>query len=110
MTTTYRLLAVDDEPDIQRTNKKYLESRGYRVDTAACASEALELLHDNSYDCILLDVLLPDLSGFELCAAVGGAGGGRRHDFLGGVGRGGQEGGGVGGGAAWTTRGTRWRA
>lgn len=70
MTTTYRLLAVDDEPDIQRTNKKYLESRGYRVDTAACASEALELLHDNSYDCILLDVLLPDLSGFELCAAV----------------------------------------
>ena len=72
MTTTYRLLAVDDEPDIQRTNKKYLESRGYRVDTAACASEALELLHDNSYDCILLDVLLPDLSGFELCAAVRG--------------------------------------
>lgn len=70
MTTTYRLLAVDDEPDIQRTNKKYLESRGYRVDTAACAGEALELLHDNSYDCILLDVLLPDLSGFELCAAV----------------------------------------
>ncbi|WP_125140345.1 response regulator transcription factor [Clostridium transplantifaecale] len=66
----YRLLAVDDEPDILRTNQKYLESRGYRVDTAACAKDGLELLRRYSYDCILLDVLLPDLNGFELCKAV----------------------------------------
>lgn len=70
MEQTYWLLAVDDEPDILRTNKKYLESRGYRGDTAVCAMEGLERLKQNSYDCILLDVLLPDLNGFELCKAV----------------------------------------
>lgn len=65
-----RLLAVDDEPDILRTNRKYLEARGYQVDSATCAADALELLRQNSYDCILLDVLLPDLNGFQLCKAV----------------------------------------
>ena len=67
---TYWLLAVDDEPDILRTNRKYLESRGYKVDTAICAMDGLELLRQRSYDCILLDVLLPDLNGFALCQAV----------------------------------------
>lgn len=67
---SYRLLAVDDEPDILRTNRRYLEARGYRVDTAVCASEALELLRKQNYDCILLDVLLPDMNGFALCEAV----------------------------------------
>lgn len=67
---TYWLLAVDDEPDILRTNRKYLEARGYKVDTAICAMDGLELLRQRSYDCILLDVLLPDLNGFALCQAV----------------------------------------
>lgn len=66
----YRILAVDDEPDILRTNRRYLELRGYQVDSAACASEALELLKKRNYDCILLDVLLPDMNGFALCEAV----------------------------------------
>lgn len=70
MDYSYRILAVDDEPDILRTNRKYLEARGYQVDTAASAAEALELLRRYSYDCILLDVLLPDMNGFELCEAV----------------------------------------
>ena len=70
MEQTYWLLAVDDEPDILRTNRKYLESRGYKVDTAICAMDGLELLRQRSYDCILLDVLLPDLNGFALCQAV----------------------------------------
>lgn len=68
----YRLLAVDDEPDILRTNRRYLEARGYLVDTAMCAAEALERLRGCSYDCILLDVLLPDMNGFALCEAVRG--------------------------------------
>ena len=72
MEHTYWVLAVDDEPDILRTNQKYLEARGYKVDTAACAMDGLTLLRKHSYDCILLDVLLPDLNGFELCKAVRG--------------------------------------
>lgn len=72
MDNSYRLLAVDDEPDILRTNRRYLEARGYHVDTAACAADALELLKKQSYDCILLDVLLPDMNGFALCEAVRG--------------------------------------
>lgn len=70
MDYSYRLLAVDDEPDILRTNRRYLEARGYQVDTAYCAAEALALLGQHSYDCILLDVLLPDMNGFALCEAV----------------------------------------
>lgn len=70
MEDAYRLLAVDDEPDILRTNRRYLETRGYQVDTATCAAEALELLRKQNYDCILLDVLLPDMNGFALCEAV----------------------------------------
>ena len=59
MDYAYRILAVDDEPDILRTNRRYLEAQGYQVDTAACASEALEHLKNQNYDAILLDVLLP---------------------------------------------------
>lgn len=70
MESYYRLLAVDDETDIQRTNRRYLEARGYRVDTAVCAAEAIGLLKQYSYDCILLDVLLPDMNGFQLCETV----------------------------------------
>ncbi|MCD8168716.1 MAG: response regulator transcription factor [Clostridiales bacterium] len=70
MEHSYRLLAVDDEPDILRTNRKYLEARGYQVDTAVCAADALELLGRQGDDCILRDVLLPDMNGFELCEAV----------------------------------------
>lgn len=70
MDYAYRLLAVDDEPDILRTNRRYLEARGYQVDAAVCAHDALELLKKQSYDCILLDVLLPDMNGFVLCEAV----------------------------------------
>ena len=40
MDYSYRLLAVDDEPDILRTNRRYLEARGYRVDSAVCAQDA----------------------------------------------------------------------
>ena len=43
MDYAYRILAVDDEPDILRTNRRYLEAQGYQVDTAACASEALNI-------------------------------------------------------------------
>lgn len=70
MDYSYRLLAVDDEPDILRTNRRYLEARGYQVDSAVCAQDALDLLKKQSYDCILLDVLLPDMNGFALCEAV----------------------------------------
>lgn len=70
MDDSYRILAVDDETDILRTNCKYLEAQGYQVDTAVCAAEALERLRRQNYDCILLDVMLPDMSGFALCEAM----------------------------------------
>ena len=70
MDYAYRILAVDDEPDILLTNRRYLEAQGYQVDTAACASEALEHLKNQNYDAILLDVLLPDRNGFALCEAI----------------------------------------
>lgn len=70
MENRYSLLAVDDDADILRTNKIYLEARGYQVDTAENGVDALTLLRENQYDCVLLDVLLPDLNGFALCRKV----------------------------------------
>ena len=64
------MLLIDDEPDILRTNRRYLEARGYQVDTAVCAADALKRLGRQGYDCILLDVLLPDMNGYKLCEAV----------------------------------------
>lgn len=70
MPTPHHILIVDDDPDILRTNKRFLTPRGYEVDTADTPSEALCLLEENHYACILLDVMLPGMDGYELCEAV----------------------------------------
>lgn len=70
MDNIYRLLVVDDDPDILFTNKKYLSQKGYVVDVAYNSEEALFLINRNEYACILLDVLLPEMSGFELCRQI----------------------------------------
>ena len=64
------ILTVDDDMDILRTNKKFLEARGYVVHKAECAGVALKQLEKHKYSCILLDVMLPDMDGFELCRAI----------------------------------------
>jgi two-component system phosphate regulon response regulator PhoB len=60
------ILVVDDEPDILDLVRFHLEEAGFRVTTAASGSEALERLKQVRPCLLLLDIMLPDLSGTEL--------------------------------------------
>lgn len=65
-----RILLVDDEPLIIKGLKFALEQDSYEVDSAMDGEEALDKALKESYDLILLDVMLPKLSGIEVCQAV----------------------------------------
>ncbi|MGH2461654.1 MAG: response regulator transcription factor [Chloroflexota bacterium] len=60
-----RVLVADDEPDLLYAIKLYLEDEGYIVFTAMNGYEALEILKERIPDVVVLDVLMPDLDGFE---------------------------------------------
>ena len=62
-----RVLIAEDDPGVQRFVVKGLEEQAYAVDAVATGPAALEQAEINSYDLIILDVMLPDLSGFEVC-------------------------------------------
>ncbi|HYZ10360.1 MAG TPA: response regulator transcription factor [Actinomycetota bacterium] len=62
-----RLLVVEDEVKLAGLLRRGLEEEGYAVDTAADGGEALWLASENPYDAVVLDVMLPDLDGFEIC-------------------------------------------
>lgn len=65
-----RVLVVDDEKLIVKGIRFSLEQDGMEVDTAYDGEEALEYARNNSYDMILLDIMLPKLSGFEVCQQI----------------------------------------
>ncbi len=64
--TPHRILVVDDEPDTLGLVQLTLETAGYRVSGAASGGEALLLAQQQPFDLILLDVMMPDLSGLEV--------------------------------------------
>ncbi|CAN5581187.1 response regulator transcription factor [soil metagenome] len=61
-----RLLLAEDEPDFLATLTKVLRAQGYAVDEATDGAEALHKAQITEYDAIILDVMLPELDGFEL--------------------------------------------
>jgi two-component system KDP operon response regulator KdpE len=65
--TGQRVLVVDDEPQILRALQLKLSGAGYSVDTAASASEALANAAMRPPDAVILDLLLPDGSGTDVC-------------------------------------------
>ena len=65
-----RVLVVDDEKIIVKGLKFSLEQEGWRVDCAYDGEEALELAGKNNYSIILLDLMLPKLSGTEVCQQI----------------------------------------
>src|SRR5881628_1870647 len=62
-----KILLVEDELQMQRGVKDNLEFEGHEVDIAADGTNGLLKLLDNSYDLVLLDVMLPQMSGFDVC-------------------------------------------
>lgn len=65
-----RVLVVDDEKLIVKGIRFSLEQDDYQVDCAYDGEEALEYAKNNAYDIILLDVMLPKLTGFEVCQQI----------------------------------------
>lgn len=65
-----RVLVVDDEKLIVKGIKFSLEQEGMTVDCAYDGEEALNAAKANEYDVILLDVMLPKLTGFEVCSRI----------------------------------------
>lgn len=65
-----KVLVVDDEKLIVKGIRFSLEQDGMEVDCAYDGQEALDLATANSYDMILLDVMLPKLDGFEVCQSI----------------------------------------
>jgi len=68
----YRILVVDDEPELRRMLRRYLESEGFEVSEAADGDGVLTRLRDSSADLIILDVGLPGKDGFEVLRMIRG--------------------------------------
>ncbi len=64
------ILIVEDEPNMRLGLKDNLEFEGYEVDFAPDGESGLAKILDNPYDLILLDVMMPKMSGFDVCKTL----------------------------------------
>jgi two-component system response regulator MprA len=69
-----RVLVVDDDPDVRDAVETALELEGHRVMTAADGLTALKRLGQAEFDAVVLDVLMPNLDGFEVCRRLRASG------------------------------------
>ncbi len=68
--TPDRILIVDDVPVNVALMEKYVSGKGYETVSAASGAEALRLMAEQPPDLVLLDVVMPDMDGFEVCEAL----------------------------------------
>jgi DNA-binding response OmpR family regulator len=66
----WQVLIIDDDPQILKIVRVYLEEENHKVYTAESGSEALEILDKHSVDVVLLDMVLPDYSGLTLLGEI----------------------------------------
>jgi len=62
-----QILVVDDDPEIRKLLARYVQDQGFRVQLASKCAEVRERIVTNQIDLIVLDVMLPDGSGLDLC-------------------------------------------
>lgn len=74
MSNKQRILIVDDEEDLCEILRFNLESEGYEADTAHSAEAALPMLMAQRYDLVLLDVMMEQLSGYEMARQMRSSG------------------------------------
>lgn len=65
-----KMLIADDNKQITMVIEQYAMAEGFKVDVAYDGAAALKLFTDNSYDIVLLDVMMPVLDGFRLCHKI----------------------------------------
>lgn len=66
----HRILVIDDDRKLNRLLKDYLSPFGFEVLAAASPDEGIRYLKTHSPELIILDVMLPDMNGFELCKLI----------------------------------------
>lgn len=66
MSEERRLLVVDDDRAIRELVKRLMVRHGFVIDTAADGQDAWPLIAENVYDAVLLDLMMPNLNGFDL--------------------------------------------
>ena len=65
-----RILIIEDEEDIAYLEKDYLVASGFEVELASRGDTGLEMALRDKYDLIILDVMLPEVDGFEICRKI----------------------------------------
>lgn len=66
----YRILVVDDEENIREVIKEYAEFEGHQVSVACDGMQAIEMVKNNDYDIIIMDVMMPRLDGYSACKEI----------------------------------------
>ena len=64
------LLLIDDDDEVLSINCKYLSGEGYSVYTASNPTDALKLICQISPDCIILDIMMPQADGYQVCKKI----------------------------------------
>ena len=70
MVARKRILVVDDEPTVRESCQRILAQRGYEVETARAGKDGLDRARRGYFDCVLVDLKLPDLDGMEIVRSV----------------------------------------
>jgi two-component system alkaline phosphatase synthesis response regulator PhoP len=70
MSKRHSILVVEDEENLQEALKLNLELEGYEVGGCLNGSSALDRIHQEHFDLIILDVMLPDMDGIQVCEAI----------------------------------------
>ncbi|MCJ8142598.1 response regulator transcription factor [Ancylobacter sp. A5.8] len=70
MEASHHILVVDDDQEIRKLLGRYLQSQGYRVSLAEDAYSAEAVLADGRIDLVVLDLMLPGMSGLDLCRSL----------------------------------------
>ncbi len=65
--TTHRVLLVEDDPRLATMVSDYLGEAGIRITRAATGAAAMQLVTSGSYDAMILDLMLPDVDGLDIC-------------------------------------------
>lgn len=64
------ILIVDDEIRIREVVKEYAKVSGYECKEASNGKEAIEMVKNNDFDCVVLDIMMPELDGFSACKKI----------------------------------------
>jgi DNA-binding response OmpR family regulator len=68
--TVQKILVCDDNPAITKSLAEYFTRDGFEVKTAGCGNAALDIFRENDIELIILDVMLPDISGLDVCKEI----------------------------------------